>query len=91
MLCEQHKPTTSGAWEKMQELQWFHPLRDLYMPEDSCAHDSDDSAIKFFSYWQQSGAAPKRKKDIYIVGIQYVNTLINIGPGIYLRLFICTP
>lgn len=48
MLCEQHKPTTSGAWEKMQELHWFHPLRDLYVSEDSCAHDSDDSVRNFF-------------------------------------------
>lgn len=60
------------------------------MPGDSCAHDSDDSH-KICSYWQQSVAAPKRKKDTYLVGIEYANTLINIGPGRYLRLFICAP
>lgn len=91
MLWEQRKPTTSGAWEKMQELQWFQPLRNLYVPGDACAHDSDDSTIKNFSQWQQSVAAPKGKKGSCLLWTVCISAHINMGPGIHLSLFIRTP
>lgn len=91
MLWEQQKQTTSGVWEKMQELQWFHPLRNFYVPGDACAHDSDDSIMKNFLQCQHCVAAQKGKRDTCLVWTVCVSSHINMGAGIPLSLFIHTP